>query len=65
MSLEAALEKPDEAFGLWWERLGSNMPRPDPKETDDEYRKRTARSAFLIASACFMGIIEAGKIGSN
>ena len=48
------IEEIDEAFDYWWSELGSNMPRPDPKETDDEYRERAARAAFRIASACFI-----------
>ncbi len=54
MNNQTDQENIDQAFDHWWERLGSNMPRPDPKETDEDYRKRTAQCAFIIASACFL-----------
>lgn len=44
----------DEAFDDYWNRLGRNMPRTNRKETDEQYRERTARCAFGIAMACFL-----------
>ncbi len=47
----------NEAFEIWWKGLGENMPRT-PNETDQDYRKRSARSAFTIASATFLLMSE-------
>lgn len=54
MTSKTDQENIDEAFNAWWERLGSDMPRPDPKETDEDYRKRSAHCAFIMASACLL-----------
>jgi hypothetical protein len=34
------------------------MPRPDPIETAEGYRKRTAHCAFSIASACLLDVLD-------
>lgn len=51
----------DKAFKLWWKRLGRKMPRPDPKETDAKYRKRSAHCAFLAAAASLILQDAGGK----
>ena len=51
---KSTMDEIDEAFDSYWKRLGRNTPRTDPKETDEQYRERTARVAFGIAAACFL-----------
>ncbi len=55
MNNQTDQENIDQAFEHWWRRLGRDMPRPrGAGETDEEYRKRTAHCAFILASACLL-----------
>jgi hypothetical protein len=48
-------EQLNAAFDEWWSRLGRNTPRPrGTSETDEQYRERSARCAFLAASVMFI-----------